>query len=71
MTINNSGGVAKYDGLPISTRPAAQRGESLDDIVTLNELETPKRKYELPGNYNIVPAPKYAIEKKDETKTSS
>ena len=64
MTINNSGGVAKYDGLPINTRPAAQNGESLDDIVTLNELETPKRKYGLPENYTITPAPKYPLMKK-------
>ena len=72
MTQNNSGGVAKYDGQPINTKPAAQNGESLDDIVTTDEVEQPVRKnytesaYKqlTKSAYSQITAPKYAPEKK-------
>ncbi len=38
MTINNSGGVAKYDGQPMPKKPTSQFNESIDDIFEENEL---------------------------------
>lgn len=63
MTENNSGGVMKYDGQPISTKPSAQHGESLDDLVP-DEIEIPKRKDISAAPYTaIVPASNYSIQK--------
>ena len=66
MTTNNSGDVRKYDGQPkpANTLPSQQFGESLDDIMP-DEIEMPKRKDNSAAGYTaIIPAPKYAIQKK-------
>ena len=61
MTINNSGGVAKYDGQPINTKPAAQNGESLDDIaMTGEQIEAPVRKNYTESGYKQLTKPAYS-----------
>ena len=65
MTINNSGSVRQYDGQPMPARPKAQFGESLDDIAIGEELEQSIKEFPRPNSYSsIIPAPKYAIQKK-------
>lgn len=64
MTITNSGGVRQYDGQPINTKPSAQFGESLDDLMP-DGVETPIRKDMPATEYpSTVPTSKYTTEEK-------
>jgi hypothetical protein len=63
MTINNSGGVMKYDGQPMPSKTANSSDDTLDTIV-FNEFEMPIRRDISAANYTaIVLASNYPIQK--------